>query len=74
MRGTLIQTFLAVEHFASDAGACLGRSTQAGLIEGRGFHHGVERLGVITLPGLVAGFDLDFAALGDIESVLVFAP
>lgn len=63
---TLLQSFLAIEDLAGNASARFSGSAQTGLAKGGGFHQGVERFGVVSLPSFIAGFDLDFAALGDI--------
>ena len=62
----LLQGFLAVEDLAGNASARFGGSAQTGLAEGGGFHEGIEGFGVVSLPSFVAGFNLNFAALGDI--------
>ena len=60
---TFFEGFLAVEDLAGNTSARFGGPAQTGLAEGWGFHEGIEGFGVISLPGFVTGFDLDFAAL-----------
>lgn len=64
MIGAFFEGFLAVEDFTSDTSACFGGSAQTSFAECRRLHQGVEGFGVISLPGFVTGFDLDFSALG----------
>jgi hypothetical protein len=71
---TFGERFLATKCFASGFNARFGRTTNCGLIEGGGFKNGVERVGVISLPGFVAGFDGKFAFLDSTCSIGVFAP
>jgi hypothetical protein len=61
--GTFFESFLAVEDFTSNTSARFGGSTQGCFRKRWGLHQGIERFGVVSLPGLVAGFDLDFTAL-----------
>jgi hypothetical protein len=63
VRGTFFEGFLAVKHLASNACARFGGSAQTSFVEGGRLHHCVERFGIISLPCLVAGFDLDFTTL-----------
>ena len=74
VRGTFFESFLAVKHFASNFCARFGGSAQTGLIEGGRFHHCVERFGVVSLPRLVSGLDLDFTTLCAIQTIIIFAP
>ena len=72
--GTLRESVFSTECFTGDFCARFGRSAQRRFIKCGGFHHGIEGFGVVSLPGFITGFDLDFATLGYVEAVFVFAP
>ena len=74
MLGTLRESVFSAKCFAGDFCARFSGSAQTRFVKSGGFHHGVEGFGIVSLPGFITGFDLDFATLGYIEAVFVFAP
>ena len=66
MSGTFIEGFGSAEKFTWNASAPFGWATERGFVECGRFHHSVKGFGVISLPGFVAGFDLDISTLGDV--------
>lgn len=65
---------MAAECFTGGFDAGFGWMANSSFVEGGGFKHGIERVGIISLPGFVAGFDLKFAFLDSTCAVGVFAP
>jgi hypothetical protein len=71
---TFCQCFFAVKDFAGDFGARFGGSAQICFVECGGFHHGIERFCVVTLPCFVSCLNLNFAALSAVQSIGILAP
>ena len=73
MGWTLRERIFATKDLALNACARFGGSAQTRLVKCGGFHHGVERFGVISLPCFVACFDLNVFLLDETCAVIVFA-